>query len=301
MDALRHPAFRHVQSFLVAHEDELKVELYLRDRRAVDLSNVHSVTKSVLATLVGIAIERGSLSLGTPIGDVLETAALRSEPEKRALTVRHFLTMTTGLKADGGYDIDDIADRGESWVDGPLMAPLEASPGTSFTYNNGAAHVLGVVVARATGMPLARLAEQHLLGPLEIDEYRWPTDPEGHHLGYGHLELRPRDLLRLGELYLNEGRFRGEDILPASFAAAATTPQSEGGPPEGVPYGYLWWTAEELGHRSFFAGGYAGQFVTVVPGLALVVVSTGDAAVFIETSRDVRQLVAEVVVPTLAS
>ena len=286
------PARRHVQSVLVWKEGELLLERYFRDRRPTDLSNLHSVTKSFVATLVGIAIGDGSLTLETRLGDVLDVPL--DEP-KRRISVEHLLTMTTGLDADTPHDIDEIADRGESWVEGPLAAPLRAEPGTTFGYNNGAAHVLGAVVARATGTPLARFAEQRLFGPLGIDEYRWPADPDGNPLGYGHLELRPRDLLRLGELYLDEGRV----LLPASYVAAATTAQSGGGPPEGVPYGYLWWIAEDGGYRSFFAGGYGGQYLTVVPELALVVVTTGDVDVFIETSRNLRRLVGEVVIPAV--
>jgi CubicO group peptidase (beta-lactamase class C family) len=285
------PARRHIQSVVVSREGRIVLERYFRDRRPTDLSNIHSATKSVLATLAGLAIGNGSLSLGTTLGDV----QLTGDERKREISVEHLLTMTSGLDAGTPHDIDEIADRGESWVEGPLAAPLRARPGTTFGYNNGAAHVLGVVLARATGTPLARLAEEQLFAPLGIDEYRWPTDPDGNPLGYGHLELRPCDLLRLGELYLDGGR----ELLPPEFVTAATTAHSAGGPPEGVPYGYLWWSTEDCGYPSFFAGGYGGQYLTVVPALALVVVTTGDVDVFIETSRNLRRIVGEVVIPAL--
>jgi len=158
-----------------------------------------------------------------------------------------------------------------------------------------------VAIARATETPLVRFAEEQLFKPLGVSDYRWPTDPDGNVLGYGHLELRPRDLLRLGLLYLDAGRWNGLQLLPESFIAAATTPHSAGGPPEGTSYGYLWWITEDGGLRSFFAGGYGGQYVTVIPELALVVASTGDVDVFTETSRNLRRLVSEIVIPTLAS
>ena len=291
------PARRHIQSVIVARDGQVLLERYFRDRRAGDLSNVHSVTKSVLATLTGIAIGNGLVSTETTLRDVF-AGELVGEPAaegKAGITVEHLLTMTAGLDADSPNDIDEIADRGESWLDGPLSAPLRAEPGTTFIYNNGAAHVLGVLLARATRTPLARFAEERLFRPLGIDEYRWPTDPDGNALGYGHLELRPRDLLALGQLYLDAGR----DVLPADFVRAATTAHSPGGPPEAVPYGYLWWLTDDAGFPSFFAGGYGGQYVTVVPDLALVVVTTGDVDVFTETSRNLRRLVSEVVIPAL--
>ncbi len=286
------PELRHVQSVLVARDGELLLEEYFRDRRPADLSNVHSITKSVLATLVGIAIERGVLSLDTTVGDVFEI----EDERKRNISVGQLLTMTSGLEADTPYDIDDIADRGESWVAGPLAAPLRADPGTTFIYNNGAAHVLGAAIARATDAPLATFAEEHLFGPLGIDDYRWPTDPDGNPLGYGHLELRPCDLLRLGQLYLDGGLVGSSRVVPKSFVAAATSPHSAGGTPEDVAYGYLWWITEDGGHPSFFAGRYGGQYVTVIPELAIVVVTTGDAAVLTRTSGNPRRLVSDVII-----
>jgi CubicO group peptidase (beta-lactamase class C family) len=294
--ALRDPTYRHAQSIIVASDGEIVLERYLRDRRATDLANLHSVTKSVLATLVGVAIDDGALTLATTLGDVLDPQLYGDEERKRRISIEQLLTMTSGLAADTPHDIDEIADRGEPWARGALAAPLVTEPGTTFSYNNGAAHVLGVTLAHATGKPLRRFAEERLFGPLEIDEYRWPQDPEGNPLGYGHLELRPRDLLRLGEVYLAEGG----SLLSPRFVAAATSARNAGGPPEGVAYGYLWWISEDCGYRSFFAGGYGGQYVTVIPDLALVVVTTGDVDVFIPTSRDLRRLV-EVIVETFVA
>jgi len=293
------PARRHIQSIIVVRGGDVLLERYFRDRRASDLSNIHSVTKSILATLVGIALRDGFLDLGTKVGEVFEARLLEDDPRKSPIAVEHLLTMTSGLDAETPHDIDQIADRGEPWVEGVLGAPLRAEPGTSFIYNNGAAHVLGAMVARATGTPLARFAREKLFRPLGIEAFRWPTDPEGHPLGYGHLELRPVDLLRLGKLYLQGGHFNGAQVLPTAFVEAATSPTSDGGAPEGVPYGYLWWITEDADYPAFFAGGYGGQYVTVIPELELIVVTTGDVDVFIETSRNLRRLVAEVVIAAL--
>ena len=291
------PARRHIQSFVVAHRGELQLERYFRDRRPTDLSNLHSVTKSVVATLAGFAIGNGSLTLGTRLDELFDEPLLRGDEQKREISIEQLLTQTAGLDAGTPNDIDEIADRGESWIAGPLAAPLVAEPGTTFSYNNGATHVLGAAIARATETPLARFAEEQLFEPLGIRDYRWPTDPDGNPLGYGHLELRPRDLLRLGLLYLDGGRRHGRQLVPESFVVAATTPHTAGGPPEGTSYGYLWWISADGGYASFFAGGYGGQYLTVIPELELVVVSTGDVDVFTETSRNLRRLVSDVVVP----
>jgi CubicO group peptidase (beta-lactamase class C family) len=284
------PRLRHLQSVLVSVNGELRAECYFRDRRSEDLSNVHSITKSVLGTLVGIAIADGSIGLETRAVEVLSSPP--PDPRKAEITVGHLLTMTSGLDcSEGRWDIDDIADRGESFVEGPLAAPLVAEPGTAFSYNNGAVHVLSALLARKVGRPLLEYASERLFGPLGIAEYRWPADPEGNPIGYGMLELRPRDLLKIGQLYVDGGR----GLVPTEYVADATRLMAAGGPPEGTGYGYLWWITDD----GFFGGGFAGQYLYVVPSLALVAVTTGDAAVWIPTSASARRLLEEVVVPAV--
>jgi CubicO group peptidase (beta-lactamase class C family) len=171
-----------MQSALVSQGGELIAECYFRDRRSSDLVNVHSVTKSIVSALVGIAIGERFLALSTTVGQVLADRLPARGEEKAKITVEDLLTMKSGLAADGPYDIDEIADAGLPWVDGVLSAPFRSTPGASFAYSNGAAHVLSVLLAVAVGKPLALFAEEHLFGPLGITDYRWPTDPEGNPL-----------------------------------------------------------------------------------------------------------------------
>jgi CubicO group peptidase (beta-lactamase class C family) len=283
------PRLRHLQSVLVSVGGELRAECYFRARRPEDLSNVHSITKSVLGTLVGMALANGALDLETRAVEVLPSPP--GDPRRGAITVRHLLTMTSGLDcSEGSWDIDDIADRGESLVEGPLAAPLVAEPGAAFS-NNGAVHVLSALLARRLRRPLLGLAEERLFGPLGIDDYRWPADPDDNPIGYGMLELRPRDLLKLGQLYL-EG---GGNLVPSEYVVAATTAATPGGPPEEAGYGYLWW----IGEDGFFGAGFAGQYLYVIPRLELVAVTTGDAAVWTPTSASARRLLEDVVVPAV--
>ncbi len=284
------PRLRHLTSVLVSVGGELRAERYFRDRRASDLANVHSVTKAFVATLAGIAVDDGVLGLDAHVLDVLGLAA--DDPRKRELRVRHLLTMTAGLDCtEGSWDIDDIADRAGSWIEGVVAAPLVAEPGTKFEYNNGAAHVLGAVVAQATERPLRELAEERLFAPLGIAEYHWPSDPDGNPLGYGHLELRPQNLVALGEIYLAGGG----SVVSSTFVESATTAATGGGPPEGTPYGFLWWIRED----AFFAGGFGGQYLYVVPARGLVAVTTGDAAVWTPTAASARALLERIVLPAV--
>jgi len=292
------PRLRHVQSVLVARGGDVIVEHYFRSRRRDDRTNVHSVTKSVLSALVGIAISDGYLSLSSTVHEIVPDHAF-DDGRKKELTVRHLLTMTSGLAADDEYDIDEIGDRGESWFAGPLAAPLVAEPGETFSYNNGAVHVLGILLARATGRTLSDYAAQNLFRPLGIDDFRWPTDGDGYELGYGHLELRPRDLLEFGRLYLDGGRRGRLQVVPGEWVRESTTAMTPGGSPEDERYGCLWWVTDVGGIDAFFAGGFGGQYVYVMPALDAVFVSTADVHAWIPSSGSPRRLVADYLIPAL--
>jgi CubicO group peptidase (beta-lactamase class C family) len=228
------------------------------------------VTKSVVSTLVGIALGRSELS---SLDD--EVSVYLGDAARAGLTLRHLLTMTVGAETGGAWDIDAVMSRPSGWVDWILAAPRRHDPGARFVYDNGAAHVLGAALAAATGAPLSAYAEATLFRPLGIAEYRWPRDPDGRDYGFGHLRLRPRDLAAIGQLYLGRGESRGRRVVSEAFVEEATRPQTPAGPPEGTAYGFLWWVADEPVPHAF-AAGYAGQSLTVVPELGLVVVTTGD-------------------------
>src|SRR5262249_34628009 len=143
-------------------------------------------------------------------------------------------------------------------------------------------------------------AEARVFGSVGTCAYRWPRDPEGHALGYGHLELRPRDLARLGELYLAGGTAHGNRVVGAGYVEAATTPATPGGPPEGVPYGCLWWVAPRRGRHAYVAAASGGQSVLVVRALALVVAPPADVAVLPSSSASPLRLAEDVVTPSLS-
>jgi CubicO group peptidase (beta-lactamase class C family) len=247
------PAFGHTTSLVVVGRGAVVLERRFGPGTVDDLADTYSVTKSFVATLAGIAADRGALELDG---------------------VRDLLTMTAGRETGGAWDIDAVMERESGWVEWILSAPRRRPAGV-FAYDNGAAHVLGARIADAVGQPLAAFARDSLFEPLEIDRFEWPRDPDGRSYGFGHLRLRPRDIAKLGELYLGRGSYRGRRVVSPGFVAEATRAQTPGGPPEGSAYGYLWWTAAAP-FPHFFAGGYAGQSLTVVPHLDLVAVTTGD-------------------------
>ena len=295
------PDLAHTVSLLVAQHGEIVFERCYRDSGAADLHCAHSVTKSFISTLVGILAGEGLLSVDDPVSSWVDAPAFRSHPTKAALTVRHLLTMSSGLYGHGWWDIDDLEGRRVPVLEGALEAPLVAPPGWGFLYNNGASHVLSAVIAAAAGKPTDEVAADRLFGPLGIESWSWPTDPQGHHWGCGGLELTGRDLLKLGLLYLNGGLWNGDRVVDESYVRTATSPLMEGGPPERCGYGLLWWVADRASPPHYFAGGYGGQYIMVVPDLDLVAVTMGDADSMARPPMGLvlRHLLYEKVVPAM--
>jgi CubicO group peptidase (beta-lactamase class C family) len=261
--------YAHTRELVVSHRGEAVVRERFGHGRPEGLPDTYSLTKSVVATLVGIALDRGSIgSLDDPVAAYLGAAV------RHPYTVRQLLTMTGGTEPGGAWEIDEVMARPAGWVEHLLAAPPRRAPGAAFAYDNGLAHVLGAAVAAAVGMPLSRFAAAELFGPLGITEFRWPADPEGRDYGFGHLRLSALDLLALGELYLRGGEYGGRRVVSEAFVSDATRVHTPGGAPEHEGYAYLWWVAAEpVAH--FFAAGYAGQSLTVVPELELVAVTIG--------------------------
>lgn len=266
-------------SLLVVRHGVLVVEEYFNGNRADSLNDARSVTKSVVSTLTGIAARRGEVTLSTPIGPHLTPWAGQLDEAERAISVAQLLTMT------GGWQWDESTTTGyNDWVlsgepiEYLLRKPLAANPGTRFTYNSAAVHLLATVLEDATGTSVQEYAEEHLFRPLGIRRARWEIFPDGSANGGAGLDLRARDLAKLGQLWLQNGDAGGERVLDASWTANGSSPAfvywSVPPPLRDQSYGFLWWLTRSPSLPAFFAWGYGGQFVWVTPALNLVVVVT---------------------------
>jgi CubicO group peptidase (beta-lactamase class C family) len=290
-------------SLLVVRNGRLVVEKYFRGNRADSLNDVRSVTKSVVSALTGAAIERGAISgLDASIADYLDPDVVVLDPPLHAITIRHLLTMTSGFdwdESDGVQSYDDwilAADH----IGYLLQRPVIDQPGTVFRYNSAAVHLLGVVLEAATGKHLPDLADEYLFSAIGIEGAQWEALDDGYYNGGSGIDLRPRDLAKFGQLYLQRGRSGNTQVLPESWVALSTQPKfswrTTAGPVQGVTYGFLWWVVTGELEPAFFAWGYGGQFVYVVPSLSLVVVATtewrqvsldGGPDVYVQAALDV--------------
>ena len=269
----------NIKSLLVWRGGRIVAEHYFRGNDADDTHDVRSVTKSVLSSLVGIAVERGIIgSVHDQLGEHLEPVSGRLAPAVRATTLHHLLTMSAG------HEWRELGGPSEfgAWVSAPnqiryvVEKPLVVPPGTRFCYSDGSAHLVSAVLSSSTGMTTHEFAQQVLFEPLGIGPRPWLTDKQGHNYGGVGLFLTPRDMAKIGALYLRHGKHDGKQVVPASWVADSTRPlvSTDRALPLGTSYGYFWWVGRSRGHDLYFANGYGGQFIVNVPDLGLVVVAT---------------------------
>ena len=240
--------------------------------------------KSVTALVLGMAIDHGWIkSVDTPVLSFFPEYADLRAPEKDRITLRHLLTMSSGLDwhefdvpytdaANSEIRMDTAPDPYRFALEQPMVAP----PGQIWNYNSGSTELLGAVLRKATGKPLDQLARTMLFGPLGITDVEWYRYAQDNPSAAAGLRLRPRDLAKIGQVVLQHGAWNGKRLVSASWVGASTTPQING---QGVFfYGYQFWLGRSLVDKHVVdwaaAWGLGGQRVFIVPDLDLVVVVT---------------------------
>lgn len=273
---------------------------YPRDEMHV----IHSVTKSIVSALVGIAIQRGFIdSVDTRVIDMFPQRTFdQMDDRKKSLTIRDLLTMQTGLHSRDSYLYSHeglfALQQSNDWLQHALSLPMAANPGERFDYSNISTFLLGAVLAEATGTDVLTFARQTLFEPLGIGNVKWEWTDDGFPIAWARMWMTPDDLAKIGLLYLQQGRWDGRQIIPASWIEESRTafafpkntvdvlnqdmsrdsdasirnwvaqrfvrPFSDG-------YGYQWWLDR---NGNYAALGTSGQYLIVAPGQNLIFVAT---------------------------
>lgn len=267
----------NLRSLLISQDNVLIGEAYFQKYAGDSLDHVRSVTKSVMSTLIGIAIDKGFIgSVDDSIAKYLGKAA----DGRDHISIRHLLAMTSGLEWDEGLGLNDNDEMNQS--NDPLRYVLKkqlvAPPDSVWNYSTGSIHVLSVILTKATGMSTLDFANKYLFHPLSIQKVGW-TKLGGYHNGGSRLQLRPVDMIKIGELYLNGGLYHGKRILSEAYIQEATGRHQPKGAfsneNEGYGYGYGWWVKKPVkGFYGHMAMGYAGQVIIVLPEHKLVIAAT---------------------------
>ncbi len=229
-----------------------------------------SLSKSFTSTAVGLAVEEGRLSIDDRVLDFFpDDAPAEPSGNLRAMRVRDLLTMTCGHQDEVKFS------EGTPWVRAFLAHPVPHKPGTHFQYNSPGSYMLSAIVQKVTGETVVDYLTPRLFDPLEIAKPIWDASPQGISLGGWGLYLRTEDIAKFGQLYLQNGEWNGEQLIPSAWVEQATTKQvSNGSDPDkdwDQGYGFQFWRCR---HDAYRGDGAQGQFCIVLPERDAVIAIT---------------------------
>ncbi len=293
-----------LRSLLVSWRGELIAEHYARGVRPSGLANIKSASKSIIAALVGIAIERRLIpGVREPIVSYFPELRTDRDPRKQSITIEDLLTMRSGLGSTSGPNYGAWV-QSPNWVRSALARPMVGEPGGAMEYSTGSSHLLSAILTKAARVSTWQFAQEALARPLGFTLARWPQDPQGVYFGGNEMLLTPRQMVSIGELYLKRGSVNGRQIVPASWVDTSCVPRTFSAYDSDRLYGYGWWIQQFEGGKACFAWGYGGQYIFVFRDLDLVVTATSSTEVSEERRghrRRLLQLIEEQVLLPLRS
>jgi CubicO group peptidase (beta-lactamase class C family) len=256
---------------------------------------VHSVTKSVLSILVGIAIDKGLLRLDQKLTELVAEATEGSiDPRADDITLRDLLTMSSGFAPHQMAEVSGVWNS-SVWMIGRTV---KYPPGTHFDYDNEGTNLIAIILRRAVGGNIAEFARNELFAPLQIDHYQWAVDGNGNLPGFSGLRLTGRDMAKIGLLYLQQGRWRERQVVSQAYVLDSTRKHNDGGEPANAGYGYLWWTTTiRDGSPAYFAAGFQSQLILNLPDRNLVIALASSSSL----PGGVAKLINEAVLPAEAA
>ncbi len=285
----------NLHSLLIIRHGYLISENYFGSYQPDTRHELYSCTKSFIATLIGIALDKADIdNTGHRVMDYFpERTFATLDGQKAAMTLEDLLTMRSGLDWQEGDPAYRAMYMSSDWVKYVLDEPMIAAPGTQFNYCSGCSHVLSAILQQTTDMNPRDFADQYLFKPLGITNVKWDTDADGTPIGGWGLQITPRDMAKLGYLYLHHGQWEGQQIVSASWVENAARPHTETDGDLG--YGYQWWTYPAL--DAYTALGRGGQTIFVIPKLDLIIVTTAE----MEDHDPIFQLIEQYIVPAVQS
>ena len=297
--------YGRLESLLVMKDSLLVLEEYFYGYDKSQVHNIHSCTKSIASLVLGIVMEHHEdEELTLPLFDFFPEYESLAINGKELISLENLLCMTTGFPVDetqGWMDLDDQ-------LLNILSRPLVQVPGKEFQYNNDNSILLGGVLQSISGEPADQLVEKYLFGPMGISNYQWAY-VNGLPQCHSDLQMLPRDMAKIGQLVLNEGRWGDQQLVPKEWIRESTRPHLAES--EYFDYGYHWWlrsagnkawwdkpeTGSNEEHEIVIALGFGGQYIMIVRDLNLVVVTTSSDYVDGHMARSKIPLVIEKLIP----
>jgi CubicO group peptidase (beta-lactamase class C family) len=264
----------NIDSLLIIHNGYLVLDAHFAPYDGTFPHNLASVTKSVMTTLIGIAVDQGKIDLAQPMVSFFPDRTIANlDKRKASITVRHLASMRNGMESgcfDGDMPTIDAMRANSDWVQAALDRPMVAEPGTTFCYDSPGMHILSAILQEATGMTAMEFAQQNLFGPLGIQDAIWDVDPQGYNRGWGDVHMTPESAAKIGYLWLHQGNWNGQQIVSQDWVVSSVRRYSTKVDHDSG-YGYGWW----INMSHYFAAGRGGQEIRVIPALNMVLVTTG--------------------------
>jgi len=266
-------------SLLVVKNGYLVFEKYYSWGSPEKYAVVHSVTKSVMSALIGIALDKGYLnSVDQKLVEFFpEYLTDQSDPRKREISLKNLLTMSAGFRWNDWGPTMGKWYTSSNWAKFTIQLPQENNPGEVFNYNSSTSHLLSIILSKSTKTGTLDFAKRNLFEPLGIQSAYWHQDPQKYYIGGFGLGLSARDLAKFGFLYLNNGYWNGQSIISEHWVKESTRQRMFAHEMYGPTYyGYQWWIKEVDGCFSYRAWGRRGQFIVVIPKHDMVIVVTSE-------------------------
>jgi CubicO group peptidase (beta-lactamase class C family) len=292
-----------VESFMIEQNGEIIAGHFTGRMNANRATNIKSASKSILSLLIGIAIEEGYIEgVDQPIGNFFrDYFDANPDPAKEAITIGDLLTMRSGLESTS------IRNYGRwvvssNWSEYVLNRSLVAEPGSRMIYSTGSSHLLSVILTRATGMSSLAFGNRYLFGPMGIQIGGWDRDPQGYYFGGNNMAMRPADMLKIGRMMMQMGKWNDEQLVPAAWIRESIQAYTQS---NFNPYdmGYMWWSRPVNGYEAIFAWGHGGQYIMMIPELdtAMAVTSNLNRTQGRGHQRAFFQFLEDELVPLLSS
>lgn len=275
----------NLHSLIVSRYGKTLMEAYFYPYTSQSVHDVRSVAKSILALLIGIAIEKGQLqNIHQPVLDFFpERQFANTDSRKEAITIAHLLHMSSGLEWSDA-DVPQMM-QSKDWLQFVLDGKMTSEPGNQFVYSTLNTYVLSAILQKTTSMTALEFARQNLFDTIELGELRWQTDPTGINMGGMGMWMTSLDMLKIGQFVLHKGVWDKQQVISEAWITECTTS------PDGE-YAYLWWSDV----NSIYAAGYGGQMIYIVPHHALVVVFTAGLA---DATNVTKKLLNEFIIPAV--
>ncbi|MDP3535476.1 MAG: serine hydrolase [Halomonas sp.] len=273
-------ALERVHAVVVAHQGSIVHELHQGGPGVAAPTNIKSLSKTVLAAITGAAIEAGVIeSVEQPMVALLGSLPNGADPQVNEITVAHLLAQQAGLERTSGSNYSAWV-ASNNWVNNALSRPFVDEPGGRMLYSTGTSHLLSAALTQASGETTHALAQRLLGEPLNIAIPPWLRDPQGIYFGGNDMQLSPRALIAIGELYRNDGMVVddsgvGQRVLPEGWVEDSWTPRGQS-PWTGDGYGFGWFITTLADVPVYYGRGYGGQALYVIPEREMTVVITSD-------------------------